>query len=256
MRSLLLLAAACALPTTPTADAKKPAGKPLPAEATACFAEVDAALADDKMDGRGTGTAGNDAAAAAIAEWLDGAGIAAPKSGRMQPFEARKGVSLGTNNKLGSAVLGTDFTPLGFSKSAPFAGDVVFAGYGIRAKDLGYDDYAGLDVKGKVVLAMRYEPGESDEKSPFDGKKASRYSDLRTKAIVAREAGAAALVLVSPTSCRPSRRWAPCRTPGSPSSRSPAPRPTRGSRPAAPRSPRRRRRSTAATSPPPRRSPA
>ncbi len=198
MRSLLLLAAACALPTTPTADAKKPAGKPLPAEATACFAEVDAALADDKMDGRGTGTAGNDAAAAAIAEWLDGAGIAAPKSGRMQPFEARKGVSLGANNKLGSAVLGTEFTPLGFSKSATFAGDVVFAGYGIRAKDLGYDDYAGIDVKGKVVLAMRYEPGENDEKSPFDGKKASRYSDLRTKAIVAREAGAAALVVVSP----------------------------------------------------------
>ncbi len=51
-----------------------------------------------------------------------------------------------------------------------------------------------IDVKGRVVLALRYEPGETDPSSPFDGKKASRYSDLRYKAMKAREAGAAALI--------------------------------------------------------------
>ncbi|MBW2258480.1 MAG: M28 family peptidase, partial [Deltaproteobacteria bacterium] len=90
-----------------------------------------------------------------------------------------------------------DFTPMGFSSSGAFGGPVVFAGYGIRAEELDYDDYAGIDVEGKVVLALRYEPGEKDEESPFDGKRASRWSDLRYKALKAREAGAAALVFVT-----------------------------------------------------------
>ncbi len=51
---------------------------------------------------------------------------------------------------------------------------------------------------GKIVLALRFEPGENDERSPFEGKKPTRYSDLRAKAIQAREAGAVALILVSP----------------------------------------------------------
>jgi hypothetical protein len=59
------------------------------------------------------------------------------------------------------------------------------------------DDYAGVDVEGKVALAMRYEPGEKDENSPFDGRNPSRWSDLRYKALVAREAGATALIFVS-----------------------------------------------------------
>ena len=171
---------------------------PLPAEPQACFLEVTTTLADDAMEGRGTGTKGNDMAALAIAGWMDALNLAAPASGRMQPFEANIGIRTGTQNELEGAEYGKDWIPLGFSKPAEFSGEVVFAGYGIRAKDLGYDDYAGLDVKGKVVLALRFEPGENDENSPFDGKKPTRYSDLRSKAIQAREAGAAALILVAP----------------------------------------------------------
>ena len=155
-------------------------------------------LADDDKGGRGLGTPGNLAAARSIASWMDGLGLLAPKSGRMQPFTVTVGVALGTGNELVGHALSADWTPLGFSSSGAFSGEVVFVGYGIRAKDLAYDDYAGIDVKGKVLLAMRYEPGEDDEASPFEGKRPSRYSELRTKAIVAREAGAAALVVVSP----------------------------------------------------------
>ncbi|GDX82080.1 hypothetical protein LBMAG42_38910 [Deltaproteobacteria bacterium] len=196
---LLLTLPACTAPWGPTAEAKSFRGTPLPVDAEACFAEVTRVLAADDMSGRGLATPGNAKAAAAIGDWMDGLAIGTPKSGRMQPFTARIGVSLGAENSLAGATLGVDWTPLGFSKSSAFAGDLVFVGYGIRAPDLGYDDYAAIDVKGKVVLALRYEPGEDDEKSPFDGKRASRYSDLRTKAIWAREAGAAALVLVSPS---------------------------------------------------------
>jgi len=178
--------------------ASSAASKPLPADPQACFREVTHTLADDAMEGRGTGTRGNDMAALAIAEWMDELGLAAPKQGRMQPFEANTGISVGEHNVLKDAGYAQDWIPLGFSKSGEFSGEIVFAGYGIRAKDLGYDDYAGLDVKGKVVLALRYEPGENDEASPFEGKKPTRYSDLRGKAIQAREAGAAALILVAP----------------------------------------------------------
>ncbi|HQW80231.1 MAG TPA: M20/M25/M40 family metallo-hydrolase [Pseudomonadota bacterium] len=174
------------------------AAKSLPTDAEACFREVTYTLADDAMEGRGTGTPGNDAAAKVIGGWMDALELDAPKQGRMQPFEANTGIRVGTDNRLQDATFGSDWTPLGFSKSGDFAGDLVFAGYGIRAHDLDYDDYAGLDVRGKIVLAMRYEPGESDDKSPFDGKKPTRYSDLRAKAIQAREAGAIALIVVSP----------------------------------------------------------
>lgn len=172
--------------------------KPLPADPEACFREVTRTLADDAMEGRGTGTKGNDMAALAIGEWMEAMGLAAPKQGRMQLFEANTGIRVGEHNTLKDAEYAQDWIPLGFSKSGAFAGDLVFAGYGIRAKDLNYDDYAGLDVTGKIVLALRYEPGEADEKSPFEGKKPTRYSDLRSKAIQAREAGAIALVLVAP----------------------------------------------------------
>ena len=192
MPRLLPLAAAVALAASATH------AKPLPTDAEACFREVTAVLADDAMEGRGTGTKGNDKAALAIAEWMDALGLAAPTQGRMQAFEANTGIRVGEHNALKDAVYAQDWIPLGFSKSAEFSGELVFAGYGIRAKDLDYDDYAGLDVKGKAVLALRYEPGEADEKSPFEGKKPTRYSDLRSKAIQAREAGAIALLLVAP----------------------------------------------------------
>lgn len=180
------------------AVASAPAATPLSADPQACFHDVAWTLADDAMEGRGTGTPGNNRAAQVIAEWMDGLGLEAPAAGRLQHFDANIGIRAGTRNRLEGANYEADWIPLGFSKAGTFAGDLVFAGYGIQAKDLGYDDYAGLDVHGKVVLAMRFEPGENDENSPFDGKKATHYSDLRSKAIQAREAGAAALILVAP----------------------------------------------------------
>ena len=170
--------------------------------ATACFQGIVEVLADDDMQGRGVGTDGLARSARYLAERFAAIGLHATASGYTQPFETVTGVALGQESSLewGStrAEPSVGFTPLGFSSSGEFSGPLVFVGYGIRAETLGYDDYAGLDVAGKVALAWRYEPGEQDPDSPFDGTRASRWSDLRYKALIAREAGAAALVLVAP----------------------------------------------------------
>ena len=49
-----------------------------------------------------------------------------------------------------------------FANEVNVSGPVVFAGYGISAPELGYDDYAGIDVKGKIVLIFNHEPQEGD----------------------------------------------------------------------------------------------
>ena len=175
----------------------------------ACFAEVAQTLSSDDMDGRGTGTPGIDKARDWIEARFKAVGLQPVGEDGRQEVPVTLGVSLGSKNRLkggkaselargtGMAGPGESWTPLGFSSSGTFEGGLVFAGYGIRAEDLDYDDYAGVDVKGKVVLALRYEPGESDEASPFDGRRPTRWSDLRYKAMRAREAGAAALVFVT-----------------------------------------------------------
>lgn len=74
---------------------------------------------------------------------------------------------------------------------------VVFAGYGITAPELGYDDYAGLDVKGKVVLVFDHEPQETDAHSIFNGTGNTRYATSYVKVLNAQEHGAVA-VLIAP----------------------------------------------------------
>lgn len=108
-------------------------------------------------------------------------------------------------------VLGTDFAPLLISGSGSASGEVVFAGYGITAPEYNYDDYAGLDVKGKIVLVLRYEP-EAEDTQAFEGQKLTRHAFFLTKAENAHRRGACALVIINgPGLKNPSRleRWWP-----------------------------------------------
>lgn len=70
-----------------------------------------------------------------------------------------------------------------------------FAGYGITAPEYGYDDYAGLDVKGKIVLVLRYEPVDEDNPGYFEGERHSRHAYFITKAKNAVAHGALGLLL-------------------------------------------------------------
>src|SRR5689334_12531159 len=62
-----------------------------------------------------------------------------------------------------------------------FAGPVVFAGFGITAPELGYDDYKGIDPKGKIVLIFNHEPQEIEPQSVFNGKGNTRYTNIAYK---------------------------------------------------------------------------
>ena len=154
-------------------------------------------LASDRMEGRGLGTHGIDLAA----DWIEsqlGATKLQPAFGKSyrQPFQVKTGVALAAGNRL-STVADDDWTPLGMSSTGAFSGEVAFVGYGISAPALNYDDYAGIDLKGKIALMLRYEPQERDENSPFDGKRPSRWSAVRYKILQARERGAAAVIFVT-----------------------------------------------------------
>jgi len=86
---------------------------------------------------------------------------------------------------------------LSFSDSGEVSGPLVFAGYGIvvpNGSDVGYDSYATLDVKDKVVLVLRYFPEDAEPKTKG---MLARYADLRYKAMAARQRGAKALLVVA-----------------------------------------------------------
>ena len=154
-------------------------------------------LSSDTMEGRGLGTKGITLAANYIEAQLKDAKLqpAFGKSYR-QKFPVKMGVALGANNKI-EGLSSEDWTPLGFSSPGSFSGKVAFVGYGIDAPPLNYREYEGIDLKGKVALMLRYEPQERDDQSPFDGRRPSRWSALRYKALQARERGAVAIVFVT-----------------------------------------------------------
>ena len=84
----------------------------------------------------------------------------------------------------------------GFKDDVDLTAPLVFAGFGITAPELGYDDYAGLDVRGKIVLVFDHEPQELDPKSVFNGTGNTRYATSRVKLVNAQEHGAVGVLLV------------------------------------------------------------
>lgn len=95
--------------------------------------------------------------------------------------------------------IGEDFRVLSFGGSGQVRSPLVFAGYGITAQETGfhYDDYADVDVSGKIVLILRKEPGQADANSRLDGAKSSEHSYFLTKYENARKHGAAAVLFVN-----------------------------------------------------------
>jgi len=164
-------------------------------------------LASDEFAGRGTGEPGGEMAARYVADAFRAAGLepAGDAGGWFQEFPARVASSLGEGNAVllntedgpRELKLDRDFVPLAFSASGECLGPAVFVGYGITATEHGYDDYAGLDVTGRVVVCLRYEPARDDTGSVFEGRKDTWHAGLRTKARNAETHGAAGIVIVN-----------------------------------------------------------
>jgi hypothetical protein len=160
-------------------------------------------LSAPNMEGRGAGTEGIDRAARLIEQRYTSLGLqAAGTHGYFQPFTVITGAELKGKNSLhvqqGNAKtdlkLNQDFVPFSFSASGEVSGPAVFGGYGVSAPEFGYDDYAGLNVKDKIVVLLRYEPSGFAAKS---GNAGTQHSQLVAKAINARNHGAKAVVLVN-----------------------------------------------------------
>ena len=103
-----------------------------------------------------------------------------------------------------------------FSKDVDVTADVVFAGFGITARELGYDDYRGIDARGKIVLVFDHEPQETDPASIFNGTGNTRYATTRVKALNAQAHGAVGLLIVAePNRKHPSNQERQARIGGS-----------------------------------------
>ncbi len=165
-------------------------------------------LADPKRDGRMTGTAGAKAAGDWLADYFQKTGLKSFGKDYALPFEFTSGervlpektdceIALEGKPNV-KAKLDQDFRPLAFSENGNAEGEVVFAGYGLVVPpgDGGepYNSYDGLEVKGKIVLLLRYVP---EGVEPARRAHLNRYAGLRYKAMLAREHGAKAVLVVT-----------------------------------------------------------
>ena len=155
-------------------------------------------LASDELKGRKPGTEGDSLAASYIREHFNDAGLKLLADNGYQYFDVITKVETGKNNSFEvngeKAVPGTDYTPLGFSGNKTLNAGVVFAGFGFDINDdsLKWNDYKGVDVKGKWVMVFRADPDLDNSQSPF-----MAYSNDRYKAMTAVDHGAAGLLLVN-----------------------------------------------------------
>lgn len=171
-------------------------------------------LASDELRGRANGTKDLDRAADYIAAQFESAGLQpAGKGGWFQPFDLVAGLAVGRGNHITirageesiHLTLGDAYYPLAATPApatAPQSLDLddvplVFSGYGISSPAMQYDDYAGIDVKGKAVVIFSHEPQEKQRDSRLNGDRPLRETTLYNKALAARSRGARALLVVS-----------------------------------------------------------
>ena len=169
-------------------------------------------LASKNLKGRGTGTPELEKAAAFIAAKFRSFGLE-PIDGKSyyQAFSVTTNAKLGKDNRFAytadgrhiKLVFRDDFMPFNFSARDKMSGAVVFAGYGITAPEYNYDDYKGIDARDKIVLIMRHEPQEFDEKSVFAGKVYTQHSQFWSKASNAKMHGARGVVLMNDRAAHP-----------------------------------------------------
>lgn len=161
-------------------------------------------LADDKLEGRMTGSPGCEEAARFIAERFKAIGLE-PGGDRgtfLQHFDAVSGrrVEASTSVKVAGRdlVRGRDFAVVDGSGTASGSGELLFLGYGIDSGPANRHDYAGHDVAGKIVVALMGGPGRASGSGDFvDTKPGGEAVKARRKAVAAFHEKAAGLILVN-----------------------------------------------------------
>lgn len=202
-----------------TASAPKPAAaatakaKPRPKVVTSGFTPSPEAirahmtfLADDLMEGREAGTRGYDIAANYVAAQYALLGVkpAGDKGGYQQrvPMLAYRNASEGSFSIAGAdgattaLKFGEDYLPSAQAQATDVAvnAPLVFVGFGVVAPEKGRDDYAGLDVKGKIVVLLTGAP------SAFQTEERAHYANTSVKRAEAARRGAVGVLTLSTTS--------------------------------------------------------
>ncbi|HMS64337.1 MAG TPA: M20/M25/M40 family metallo-hydrolase [Ignavibacteria bacterium] len=164
-------------------------------------------LSSDALEGRFPGTAGDSLTENYIAEEFKNYGLLpAGNNGYLQSMDMVTNVELKgindfqitSNGNTVPYIVEKDFMPLSYSSRGKAVGELVFIGYGISAPEQNYDDYKDkngndIDIKGKILVMMRYSPGENDpHNNPFEKYEPSRYKTLN-----ARDGEAAGIIFIT-----------------------------------------------------------
>ncbi len=153
-------------------------------------------LASEAFEGRAPGTTGGHLATMYVQQKFAEYGLEPFPSlpNYLQAFSVTTSLKAGENNSIALKIrrlfrLGTDFVPLGYSSNGKAESrQVVFVGYGISTEK--YDDYKGVDVKGKIVVMMRYSPDGDNPHSEF-----FEHASIWKKLSTAREKGAIGVLI-------------------------------------------------------------
>lgn len=175
----------------------------------------DKALSDDSFEGRGPGTAAGEAAADWIADEMKRIGLLPGNHGSyFQPVPAvtitldpaKSRLSFNTTKGALSPNFPADtiyWTPRYANDTVTVAASpLVFVGYGIVAPEYKWNDYSGIDVKGKTVVILINHPGNEDphpDPNLFKGKAMTYYGRWTYKFEEAARHGAAAAIIVHET---------------------------------------------------------
>jgi Zn-dependent M28 family amino/carboxypeptidase len=177
-------------------------------------------LASDALEGRGIETKGIELAAEHVIAEYEKAGLkpGMPDGSWRQRFPVTvgevviaesTGVELtGPDGSKRVLKLGDEFQPVRRGANGSAAGGIVFIGYGITSLEDNWDDFAGVDLKGKIVIGIRREP--QPEGNPiFRGPETSTNAFIDRKLELLQEAGAAGLLFVNNISSDPDELVSP-----------------------------------------------
>lgn len=190
------------------------AGPGAPAISLDLMKEVTRTLASDEFEGREPGTPGEEKTLAYLAEQFAAAGLE-PGNGTSWFQEvplveitaanhAPLRVSSGASGKVQAFTFGSDWVGVSYRESERVDladSELVFVGYGIVAPERGWNDYAGLDMRGKTALILVNDPDYREEslEGPFNGRAMTYYGRWTYKFEEAARQGAAGALIVHDT---------------------------------------------------------
>ena len=212
LRQILPLAAlalvGCATAET-VATTPPPVARSVPTVPVPLMQQAIARLASDELEGRGPGTRAEDLTVTEIIARFKAAGLQPGNNG--QWFQEVPTVDITAKNVSPLTVSGGT-KPLSFAYGSDFVAgsyrltpqtaiadsEMVFVGYGIVAPELGWNDYAGIDMKGKTAIILVNDPdyAMTTEDGPFKGRRMTYYGRWTYKFEEAARQGAAAALIV------------------------------------------------------------